>query len=226
MKKLCSTLLLLSFFCHLYPMVAQQNKFEMGIIGGPNAVKLVGNKLIETYYKRLFLYSAGISIQYNFPKRISFQSGLLDERKGCGDKNISVTDEMGRKIGTAKLSLNFDYLVLPLIAKASFGKKTKFFFSWGTFLAYCLTSELNYSSTLVIGYSRNLGSQYKKQDAGIMIGGGLDFPIYSKLSFSAEYRYCKGLHDIATDEIWANEKVLTISNNLLLGIQYKFGLRK
>ena len=226
MKKLFSTLLVLSFFCNRELLLAQQNKFELGVMGGPNAVKLVGNKFIETYYKRICLYSAGISVQYNFPKLFSIQSGLLYERKGGGDMNIIVTDEMGRKIGTASVTMNFDYLVMPLLAKVSLGKKTKFFLSAGAYLAYCQMAKINYNSTAIDGYSRDLSSQYKKQDAGLMIGGGVAIPVLSKLSLSAELRYSQGLHDISTDQVFKGEKVQTVSANLLIGLHYKFGLRK
>ena len=66
MKNIILTFITLLFLSTCLQTFGQQNKFDIGIVGGPNRVWLQGNDFIEKSYKPLYKYSFGASFQYNF----------------------------------------------------------------------------------------------------------------------------------------------------------------
>src|SRR5436190_2235459 len=86
---------------------AQQNRFDGGIEGGPSLISLWGNETISTYNKSTIGYSAGLFLQYSFPKLISFRTGIYYERKGTAS-NRSILAADGSVIIFVPTRSNFD----------------------------------------------------------------------------------------------------------------------
>src|SRR5689334_3344131 len=134
MKTLTLILLLACSLCGPAIVSGQQNKFDIGITGGPNTTWLVGNEIVEKYYKNVTHYALGLTAQYNFPKVFSVMTGLMYEQKGAAS-DVTVTDAKGQKIGMAKISKDLNYLIVPLEAKIFFGKKFGVFLGAGGYMA-------------------------------------------------------------------------------------------
>lgn len=206
-------------------LLAQSNKIDIGIVGGPNYCTLVGNDIVKRHFKYAPFYVVGLSVQYNFQHMFSIVSGINYEAKGAGS-NIIVTDAVGQKIGTAKYIKSLNYLVMPLLLKATWGKKLKVFVGSGAYAAYLLNSHEKLTSKVVGEFSHSSDTILKKTDAGVVINLGMSIPIKHNLYISLEGRNNIGLMNISTVPLINNQKLNTRSINFLLGVCYQLGQRK
>ncbi len=225
MKKTILTLTAFLAFSFQTKMFAQKNRFDIAFITGPNYIWLVGNKIIEDFYRPTIRYSSGLNLNYHFHKRFSLMSGLLYERKGAAS-NIIVTDVTGHQTGTARLSNNFDYLIVPLAARVAFGKKFKMFLGAGGYGAYLLKATNELSSDILPQSKTRIDSVFKKFDFGFLLNFGVSVPIFERISISLEARDNIGYYNIATPSVFQNQPVKTRSLNVLLGITWAVSKRK
>ena len=210
-----SSLLLLAVFSFcIHLLVAQQNKFDIGIVAGPNFNRLVGNKTVNDLYENATFFSAGLNLQYNFPKAFSITSGLLYEIKGAATE-ILITDHTGKPVKTLKIRTGLSYLVLPLMVKYAYGQKMKVFVAAGAYLSYNLNPSKQYVIT---------SAQFHALDFGALFNPGLSAPLTKKTTITLEGRYAMGFQNIYEPAI-NDIKMTTRSLSILLGINYKLGSR-
>jgi hypothetical protein len=215
--------ILLAAICCSTLTTLGQSKIEIGAEGSPSIAFQRGNEFIKKYHSSIMGFSGGVSFQYNFEKIISLRTGLSYEQKGSALKNFPVlffSDAIKRNITTY---FRFNYLTVPVLARASFGKKRHFFVNAGPYFSYLLEEVIISSGEDVSkerhSYSRNDG----KWDMGVCAGLGAFIPLGKKLVLTLEMRDNLGLYNIDSAPVYGDEAVKNNSTNLLIGLAYGIG---
>lgn len=159
--------------------------------------------------------SSGISGQYNITEMWSVKLGAAYERKGSDLErtDINTTGE-----------INIDYISIPLLLKAKFGNKIKYFVNAGPYLGIFLSSEttLNaYSGNPEININND--SSTKKTDFGISTGIGIEIPVGHSGAFTIEVRDNFGLTNISESKETNAPEIKNNTANLIIGYAFKFG---
>ena len=220
MKKLSFVL----FIICTASLSAQKNKLDIGIAAAPNYNYLYGfDGLAAASYGPLMAFSAGLTVQYNLPKVVSFVSGFFYEKKGETVSGHVIYPSGNQE--AFKVKYFFNYITVPLLARFSFGKKIKFFAEGGGFVSY-LTRSYTRSSGTAVNYSNdNTTFFYKRPDAGVSAGLGISLPLGEKLLLNIEARNNLGLMNISVFPVYNNKSLKTNSINLLVNLAYKLGKR-
>jgi hypothetical protein len=195
---------------------AQKNRFDVGIEGGPNLSFFIqkGTAYSGNRTPNIFA-SSGIIFQYNCKKVFSFRTGLSYQQKGYQ------TAVYGQE--NAKSTSRFDYLTLPFLVRATFGKKVHFFLNVGPYIGFLIgkTDRLAIESYEPIG---NEKEDYRPRDFGFAGGLGIAVPIKKHWMISLEARNYSGILDIHIHP-GVNGYVLTNTTDLNLGVAYRLGFR-
>jgi hypothetical protein len=206
--------------------LAQSGSLTIGLEGGPNRSTLWGNEHIQQYKKSRALenvtnYSSGVSVEYSFTDLLSLRSGIAFERKGLSYK-VYHLDQWGNQSEEIPGRKNFDYIILPLMARVTIGNKPIFFVNAGPYLGFLLRqTDLLESSSLQHGSSTDYTETYKRLDMGISAGIGAGLPITERAMLTMEVRHNLGLYNISDVPVYNGGTVKTKSTNLLIGIAYK-----
>lgn len=220
MKNLASFIFLLLLCSNV--QLFSQYKIEIGAEGSINRSSLRGNDFLALYHEPAIAYSGGLTFQYNFSKLIALRTGIAFERKSSVVPKGSYFDPT--VIGTSYSErFNFDYLTLPVLLRATFGRKVRFFTNAGPFLAYLLKQNSVIDDPDIIASNRETDNTkyYNRYDFGISFGAGAQFPLRERFALSLEIRNNLGLVDISEVPVVKNGTIKTNSTQLLLGIVYK-----
>ncbi|HSY62385.1 MAG TPA: porin family protein [Cytophaga sp.] len=202
---------------------SQQNKLDIGFIGGPNASYLRASASNSKIYPKIGFY-AGLSAQYNFNKYCALHTEIAFEKKGCSER-ATFLDANGNIIGDPKFAFQYNCLTIPVLFRVSFGKKVKFFLNAGPYVSYLVNAE--YKN--IFGYNNpdgnyNETSYLHKMDAGITHGLGILIPVHDKLYASCELRDNFGVVGLfKSTPYYSNSQSYNYSLGLLFGLTYKFG---
>jgi hypothetical protein len=208
----------------------QTYKFEAGVEGSPALSFLRINDNIDNNHKPTIGigFTGGLFFQYNFKKIISLRTNIAFERKGSmtstPPKPDYVPDIHAGTPSEIITNTNYDYLTLPILARATFGKKITYFVNAGPYFGYLIkrTFVSGEGSSAISGDNTWLNERF---DTGISAGFGLSCPLTSKFAFSFEVRNNLGLYNISAVPVGNNGTIKINSTNLLLGFTYKFGQR-
>ncbi|BBE20684.1 hypothetical protein AQPE_4878 [Aquipluma nitroreducens] len=214
-------ILLLLTFCTTY---GQTNKFEFGIEGGPSLISLRGNDIIDQYQNPTIGFSGGPFFQYNFKKIISLRTNLAFERKGSTAKTQAF-DEYGNSLGNVRTNSNFDYLTLPILVRATFGKRILFFVNTGPYIGFLLKETSVSKGDKVPKKVMDFTSLQKRNDFGVSAGLGLLVPFKQNIAFSFELRNNLGVYNVDAGHVINGGQIKTNSTNFLFGFVYKFGFQ-
>lgn len=201
---------------------SQQNKWDVGIVGGPGITALAK----DNGYKPdpNFGFYTGLSGQYNFNEHFAIHTELAFDRKGTSNK-ITYTDPSGNEVGTGKGVNQMNYLTLPVLFKASIGNKVKYFLQAGPYLSILLNQTLKYSSSIddpLYNFKVNVTSHTTPMDFGMSAGIGALIPVKEKFAVSCELRGNYGFIDLYNRHS-SNVYELNKSLNFLVGVNYKLG---
>ncbi|AEA44588.1 porin family protein [Fluviicola taffensis] len=199
---------------------AQNSLVDFGIEGGPNLSLLTGTTVFNTKFDPKIFASAGFIFQYNTKKFLSFKTGVSYQQKGY-QQSITLVDPFGNNAETGKHSSRFDYLTLPILVKATFGKKINFFVNAGPYVGYLLNVTSRYKSPSYSGEQKATNS-FNRWDFGISAGLGIGVPINDYWVISLEARNYTGLTNISP---FANSNLKTNTTDLRLGVVYRMGFR-
>lgn len=203
---------------------AQQNKWHIGIEAGPARSTIYGYSMPAPLKREpLYNISGGLSLQYNFPKVISLKTGLYFEQKGFKTGG-EVTDASGQTAGKFHTKHTLDYISLPLLMRATFGKKINCFVNAGGFAGYLVNASTE-SSYLDLRSKDNISDWHHAYDLGISFGGGVSAPIGKNLLVSLEARNNLGLINTSALPVYNNGAIKTNVSSLLIGIAYRIGTR-
>ncbi|SIQ56258.1 porin family protein [Pontibacter lucknowensis] len=203
--------------------IAQNNGITIGIEGGPNRSKLWGNEFVDEggNIKRADNFSTGISLEYSFTELLSLRSGIGFERKGI-TYQVQHMNEWGNQSELIPGRSNYDYLILPLMARMTLGSKPIFFLNAGPYLGFLLKQmDVTESSQLQSGSSMDNTENFKRLDMGFSAGLGAGMPVTKKTILTLELRHNLGLYNISSTPVYNDGAIKTKSTNLLLGIAYK-----
>lgn len=190
----------------------QQNKIYTGIELGPNFFPVFNTDRIYS-----FGFSGDIFFQYNFPKIFSLRTNLQFERDWTKQKN-SYIDNYGKASSLTQLMI-VDNLSAPILVRATFGKKLKFFTNIGPQFGF-LTKAKN-TITYVDGNTKISieTKSFNRYYIGIAYGIGIEVPVKTKYGISLEFRNLKQIYYI--DQHNKMHESTIKSTNLLIGFTYK-----
>lgn len=222
MNQLLKTLTIALLFTAI-GVSAQSNRYDLGIEGGPNLSTFKDQPGFDAHTKVFF--SGGVCVQYNTRKKISFRTGLYYQKKGY-QQEVKYKSSSGIVYSVNNITFNYHYLTLPLLARATFGEKVKFFINVGPYISYLLaqraTSEL--SKVPVNAENNKSFNGIKDWDLGITGGAGIAIPFKSWL-ISLEVRNYFG---ILNTRISNSSKIehYTNTTDLNIGIAHRFKFRE
>ena len=207
-----------------------QQKFEIGLEGGPSIATMRGNSILEERTTSRFGFLGGLSLQYNISKNIAIRSGIGFARKGAYSiDSFNIFDSTSgtfNSTGVLEICSDFDYISIPLLMRFTFGnKKIKYFANGGAYLTF-LTKQLDRKSgTLVFASANDVDGtgNFNEIDYGLSLGLGARYSISQKLDLSLELRNDLGLSDISALPTFQNGGIKTSALNLLVGISYGIG---
>ncbi len=219
-----SILITLSFISiGITSIQAQSNRYDWGIEGGPNlsTFRIKNNPFLDA--RPRILGSGGFIFQYNTKKILSFKTGFSYQRKGFQSQDFTYTNSNGDIIGEGNSALSFDYITLPILVKASFGKKVQFFVNAGPYVGFLLAKNERFIlDNETISENKNM-SGLNRWDFGITGGIGVAIPIKEFWMVHAEVRNYTGLADLNSSGSVAN--MYTNTTDLRLGVVYRLGFR-
>jgi len=199
-------------------LFAQAFKWEFGLEGGA----VIRTMRIEPPYPSLetkagVSFTGGIAGQYNINEMWSVKLGAAYERKGSDIERTDIVTKGG---------VNMDYISIPLLLKAKFGKKIKFFVNAGPYLGILLSSKNRLDAYSNIPETEtNTDSTTKKTDFGISGGIGMEIPVGRNGAFTIEVRDNFGLTNISESRETNAPEIKLNTVNFMVGYVFKFGLK-
>ena len=197
-----------------YTSKAQDSKFKIGLIGGPNYTSLFGNEVIKNAYNSGFQYIAGIGLDYHLVKRLSLISGLLLEQN-YSYVDIHFTDQFGTPTYSTVAKSTFHQLNLPIALKIKLiDHKLNLYTNIGTNFQY-LSKYVYSADDGLITRNFNQTNDYNRFNIGLITSLGSSYKITKFWNFSLEVRNNLGLSNAAK-----NGNLKINSTSLLFGIHY------
>lgn len=198
------------------------NRYDWGIEGGPNLSTFRMSKNPYKEAKPMIYGSAGFIFQFNMKKILSFKTGFSYQRKGYLDPNPLYVNDIGNYLGPTKNVYTYDYITLPLLVKASFGKQVKFFVNAGPYVGFLIGRKKQEIYDHDVVYETSGASSYQRFDFGVAGGIGITIPIKKSWMMHAEVRNYFGLQNV-TDA--GAIDMYTNTTDLRLGVVYRLGFR-
>jgi hypothetical protein len=218
-----NTLITLSFISiGILSFHAQSNRYDWGIEGGPNLSTFKDQPSFDPDIKVFF--SGGVTFQYNSPKIFSLRTGLYYQKKGF-QQEIKDIGTFGKVYSSTIISSEYHYLTLPVLARATFGKKVKLFVNAGPYVSYLIAQKntSNLANMPVAMYNNKKYNGIKDWDLGAATGIGIAVPVKSWL-VSLEVRNYYGLLNTRIPNS-TNSKRFTNTTDLNIGVAYRLGFR-
>lgn len=208
MKK--CTILIFILLIKVSISLAQSDKVNVGIKGGAN----VNNSELYNYG---YGFASMLFAQYNLTNTFSGSVGLGYEKKGTNELQgwADVNDD---PLYELNIKQNYQFLSVPILIKASFGKKVRFFLNVGPCFNYLLKQTSKENDEYGFGEYNDNTHLYKNFEMGVSAGSGITFPLTEKTEFMTEIRHNWGINNLSnTDGL--EERINTLS--LLVGLKYR-----
>ncbi len=225
MKKVA--ILFISFFL-ITAAFGQERGITIGIDGGMGLVFL-RNDMFKTNCKPSTGYARGIILQYDFPEIFSIRTGLAYERKGTDSRVLSsntnyYSNGMSISYTESIIHSRLDYLTLPVLLRASYGRKIKYYYNAGLFFGY-LVKQYNTIETTAgtVCWSK---CDHRLFDVGAALGIGVSVSLTKNFLISLELRNNFGFYSVSNYPDLSHINLKTNTSNLQLGLLYKFWLNQ
>jgi len=212
------------FACIFLPIISnvavgqQVTKHEIGLKGGAGISFVRGFEESSGYQIPALSYTFGITYQYSFSESFSFCTALDYEHKGSAYK-IPLTGENSDPEDAIVAYTNYNYLVLPILARFWFANQNNLFCNVGPYVGY-----LTKVTAIIEDEDNNYYEEFDatdqsyKYDFGFSLGLGAKIPISSMIAFKVEVRNNLGLVNISKTIDESMGVVKTNSTNLLIGV--------
>lgn len=189
-----TTLILLALLIATADLHAQNNKFNLGVIGGPSYSFYYKENYSDFITYRL-RYSVGLTAQTNLNRRVSITTNLLLEQRGAKLIGLNSTAIIAPNGGSRpdEIISTQNYITLPIMGTYSFGKNNRFSVSLGPYISYFFLEmyALKSDSKTTSNYrATNINSPI---DAGLCLNIGTNIPLTDKLSLNISARNNLGL---------------------------------
>jgi hypothetical protein len=200
----------------------------VGLNGGIGGTKIAFSDVSATIQdKPIVGYAGGITLQYNLYKFLSIHTEFVYEKKGIDfkfDTPIQTTDYKFNATRT-----EFYYLKFPVLLRATFGNKIKFFGNIGTYFGFLQSmNEIMFlnleNATFDLVYRVHSDFAFQTFDYGIASGFGFSFPIDTRIDLSFELRNNYGLKNLNQNSRFYTNTGYTNSTLGIFGISYKIGM--
>ncbi|HRI21059.1 MAG TPA: porin family protein [Panacibacter sp.] len=155
------------------------------------------NSSLADYKKSNNGIQAGASFQAGITPGFSLVSELYFMRKGGKLKT-------NNPLTTVESSLHLNTIELPVLARFHFGK---FYMNAGPSIAYNLSGNRKIEEVSTKLSFINSTEGFKRFDAGVQMGGGIEFPFKQK-RIGLDIRYSYGLTNISYDKEMHNRAVM------------------
>jgi hypothetical protein len=171
----------------------QESKINVGIEFSPTIRSLHGGYYSNDNYG--LGYYAGLKFQYRIKGLFSFNSGIIYERKGLATKMDMMNEEL-ELIGTTKMSINFDYIILPVLGSIS-NRKDFFHVTTGPFLGYLVSHIDKYTAVGEIPAGEyDMTKNTERLDFGWIFDVGFTIKLNNKLRLDLGIRENLGLANL------------------------------
>lgn len=195
--------------CISFTVHAQSDKLSLTINAGG------GISSIRPIYDTDFGFKGELQARYQLNPIFSAAIGVGYEQIGVRE-NITYYDQIWAPMYTYNTRISFDYIALPMLFRAEFGKNTKYFVNAGPTIGYLLNRTYHYSeqtdNTL---YNAQNDGGFKNLNTCISFGAGAEIPMGEKTALSLEIRDNFGFTDISNSDL-TNLKTNTL--HLLIGL--------
>jgi hypothetical protein len=190
----------------------------VGYEKGLSLVSMRGNFVLDNFQKSKLSFTIGVFFQYNINANFALRSNISFERKGFASGPHSGYDSVSGPI-TVKSFSRFDYLCLPVLARAYFGKKYRFFINAGPYVGY-LVGQADVTKVNDEKFIQKHIVNFNKADLGLTGGAGVEIPL-KRYVLSFEIRDNFGLSNISQIPVANNGSIKTNALNLLIAAHKK-----
>lgn len=159
------------------------------------------NNSLEDYKKSAKGIQAGVSFQAGITPGLSLVPELYFIRKGGKLKT-------NNPLTTNESSLRLNSVELPVLARFHLGK---FYVNAGPSIAYNFSGTRKTEDVSAKLSFKNSPEGFKRFDAGIQMGGGIEFPFKQK-RIALDIRYVHGLTNIAYGSEMRNRAIMVSVN--------------
>lgn len=159
------------------------------------------NSDLAAYKEPVKGIQAGLSFQAGITSRFSLVTELYFMKKG----GTLIANNL---LSASETTLRFNTLELPILARIHLGK---FYMNAGPSIAYAFSGKKSIDNQASQISFSNSSSGFKRFDAGIQMGGGIEFPLKQK-RIALDIRYNFGLRNIANSEEIYNRALMVSVN--------------
>jgi len=216
-------LLLLIIFSLVELTKAQtKGQMQLGMEFGPDQSEIYGSPApINKSYTGA--YALGFTAQYDFNEIFSLKSGIYNEVKGFSQSYSYVSNPASQTPFVSYINYNgLDYITIPLLMKAGFGRKLHCFANAGPYLGWLVGAPASqeYTDSLIKRQTStgNAANLYKAVDFGVAGGAGIEIQLKNRFILSLEARYNLGLVNIDNSGFY---NIKNESTDLLFGVRYR-----
>lgn len=199
----------------------QTPHFEAGLQAGPAYSWLTGNKVIDDY-AAAWGPAVGLTFQYDLSRMFGLMIGAIHQRKGT-IADVQFTDITGNPIGNGEVRSTLDYLLFPLMARATFGNGPRFHAGAGPYAGRLMRARQTWRGEGFREGTTNTTDDFERWDLGISASAGVSFSLAGNLWLTTEVRYDKGLTNISALPVIDDGSIRTNAACLLAGFSYRFG---
>lgn len=206
-----------TFFTAIFTIIialstlAQEQKIYIGVDAGPSLTTLRNKS--NNGIKSKTGFAAGASFEYLFSQSLGIKSGLLFEQKGAKDE-LLLTDEYGNYLETNEVTIDYNYLILPLLFAYHTPGKTGFYANAGPYFGFLLSNIVYYEDTdQISGRKDDFTSETNAVDFGLSFGIGVNVGLSENLLLGIDLKENLGLTKTIGDS-------KTNSVCLLAGLKY------
>lgn len=218
-KHLAFLTLCVGFFGFAHRTPAQTNRMELGVQAGPGLSWLRGNTFLDGTDAQVNA-AYGVGFQYNFNKGIGLRTGVSYQRKGSSAE-ITLTDINGSTLAKGTALNTLEYLVVPVMVRAGFGRSVRFSANVGPYAGYLLKGTSRIKG--VDGFDDDTTEGLERWDLGICAGLGIGMNVGGHMLLSAELRQEMGLVNVSKLPVVDDGSILTRGTTLFVGVGYRLG---
>lgn len=177
------------------PCIAQTRKFAVSVEGGPSFSYIYKNSFPASDFKPMVGGYAGLMFEYRFKKHFGLETGLAWEQKGTQFYkalasviyNRQPTISANQYTYYADYTFRFNYLTLPLMVKASFGRKVRFIASGGAYFSLLLSQTHISNGNNSFEIIPPMSDQIKHYDFGLSGNLGMEVGILKNAAISLKF---------------------------------------
>lgn len=163
-----------------------------------------------------------LAVQYDLNERFGVRLGAGYHRKGSSVK-VGYTDVDGIRSDQGVLRTELDYLMIPLMARFSFGKGTRFSVGAGPYAGYLAKASSIQELGPIGTPAEDITKRMKRWDMGLCASVAAGWSLGPRTTLSAEVRYDKGFTNINRLPIEVDGRIRTHAACLLVGLGYRLG---